>query len=149
MFIYVYVCQYFTDEREDQLGVPISLRFLCTPIQWASAVSLTFKSFPSSNVISTTNLNSILNFQLLILPPITAFFNSRFEEPLKIFKKECLGFVRWSLTLYNSGSQPGCRGTLECREEVPGVPPNIVFSCYLLVFLMKLINNYSFKGASE
>jgi hypothetical protein len=28
---------------------------------------------------------------------------------------------------YDSDSQPGCRGTQGCREEVSGVPPNIVF----------------------
>ncbi len=48
--------------------------------------------------------------------------------------------IRSGTTIQNSGSQPGCRGTLRCCEEVQGVPPNIGFSCYLLVFLMKLIN---------
>jgi len=28
--------------------------------------------------------------------------------------------------IYISGSQPGCRGTLGCREEVLGVPPNVL-----------------------
>ena len=30
-------------------------------------------------------------------------------------------------SLYYSGSQPGCRGTLECRKIVSGVPPVITF----------------------
>jgi len=37
----------------------------------------------------------------------------------------------------SSGSQPGCRGTLGCLEDVLGVPPNFGFHCNLLGFLVK------------
>jgi hypothetical protein len=36
---------------------------------------------------------------------------------------------RWRY-VYNSGSQPGCRGTQVCREEVSGVPPDIEFTSF-------------------
>ncbi len=39
-----------------------------------------------------------------------------FVIPSNNFKFKC--------NSYNSGSQPGCRGTLGCRKEVSGVPPN-------------------------
>ncbi len=48
----------------------------------------------------------------------------------------------------SSDSQPGCSGTQGCREVVRGVPPNILFFCYLLVFLVK-IPFFCIKGASK
>jgi hypothetical protein len=35
-----------------------------------------------------------------------------------------------SLCPLNSGSQPRCRGTKGCREEVSGVPPNIEITAF-------------------
>ncbi len=48
----------------------------------------------------------------------------------------------WSLQ--TSGSQPGCRGTQGCREEVSGVPPNIEFTTFFSSFTAKGAPNCHF-----
>ena len=35
-------------------------------------------------------------------------------------------------------SQPGCRGTQECREKATGVPPNIELTVFLFVFVLRV-----------
>ncbi len=45
----------------------------------------------------------------------------------------------WYKTPYTSGSQPGCRGTQGCREEVSGVPPNIEFTTFLIFLLLRVL----------
>jgi len=37
---------------------------------------------------------------------------------------------------FDSGSQPGCRGTQGCREEVSGVPTNIEFTTFFSFLLL-------------
>jgi len=49
------------------------------------------------------------------------------------------------LSIYSSGSQPGCRGTQGCREEVLGVPPNIKFAIFFIFFTAKGAPNCHFS----
>jgi len=44
-------------------------------------------------------------------------------------------------------SQPGCRGTQGCREEVSGVPPNIEFTTFFSSFTTKGAPNCHFIQA--
>jgi len=50
-----------------------------------------------------------------------------------------LHFITFYLILYFSDSQPGCRGTQGCREEVSGVPPNDCFTVLFSVLPLRVL----------